>query len=246
MVRSIVVALSGPSGSGKSTAVAGLAQRPGWRALDEAFYRLRPRPGLGYRSSAELVALELRLLAEERRRFGEALRLAEAGVSVVADTGFLDPVDYTAGLVHLGLAPPGVLRPVLARARSFVRDGALGVADLTVHLQVSRRVRAGRVASDPRGHPRAFRERHELVGSMVARTVRPSIARALPGRVRVLRAFDRPAVLVARIERLAARTSPWADPSAAAERWLDVLERLVREPAGRRRSGSPRRRSGQS
>ncbi len=232
MSRSVVVALSGPSGAGKSTTVARVAEATGWVALDEAFYRLRPRPPLRFRSDRELAAIELRLLGEEARRFGEARRLSDDGVSVVADTGFLDPVDYTAGLVLLGRAQLATARAVLARARALATSGRLGIADLTVHLSVSPRARSERVRSDPRGHPRAFRERHELVGTLLARTVRPAVARQLPGRVVVVRAGASPAAVARRIVRRALRTRPLGDRSAAAGRWLAVLERLVDSRSG--------------
>ena len=242
MAHPIVVAVRGPSGSGKTTAVAELSRKRGWATLDEAFYRLRPRPGLRFASQGELRMLELRLLEEEARRYADARALAARGRPVVADTGFLDPVEYTAGLLLLGLATPATFRSVVRRARSLAVRRRLGVADLTVHLSVTPRARAARTAADPAGHPRVFRARHESVGRVVSRDLIPSLGRVVPGHVRVVRAVGPPRTVSARIETLARRTGPLRDGAASAVRWLDALLSL---PAVRASlAGRPPGRSG--
>lgn len=242
-MRSVVVALTGPSGAGKSTVTRALASEPGWVALDEAFYRLKPRPSLRFRSQRGLLALERRLLAEEGRRFREARELARRGRTVVADTAFLDPATYTAGLLLLGLASPGTFAATLRAAEGEVRAGRLGVPDLTVRLAVPPATRRHRTELDPQGHPRAFRARHEAVGRVEAERLLPALAAALPGRVRVVRA-DRPAEQVAaRVRGLVARARPLEDPSAAARRALEALLRLPALRAASRASGNLKRRT---
>ncbi len=229
-MRAIVVALSGPSASGKTTAVATLARREGWVPLDEAFYRLRPRPSLRIPTQAALRQLELRLLGEEARRFAEAQRIAADGRTVIADTSFLDPVGYTTGLLALGLASRPTFQAVVTRARDLARRHALGLPDLTVELTSSTASRAARAASDPTGHPRAFRHRHEVVGAAQRRGVLPWMRQRLPQRVRRVDARASPDAVIERIRAAAARTLPWDDPCRAAEALLAALAR--RPPLG--------------
>jgi thymidylate kinase len=242
-VRSVVVAIGGPSGAGKSTLTAALAERFGWSPLDEAYYRLRPRPSLRIGSRRALVTLERQLLAEEARRYQEAQRLAREGRLVVADTGFLDPVTYTAALYALGIADRASFRDVVVRARALARRGELGAPDLTVHLVVPAPVRRTRVLADPKGHPRAFRARHEAVGQLDDRLLLPWIARRFPGRVRLLPAVSSVETLARRVHAAAGRARPLRDPCAAAERLLATLDRLPMRPpalgaAGNLKSGT--------
>ena len=225
-VRAIVVALSGPSGSGKSTVAAILARRFGWARVDEAFDRIRPRPSLKFASQDGLLALELRLLEEEARRFGEARALALAGRSVVADTSFLDPVTYTAGLLVLGLATPASFRTVVDRAQALARQRRLGLPDLTARLSVAATTRRSRAAGDPARHPRAFRDRHESVGRVETALLVPWWRGALAGRMRVVRATAPAGSIAERIRRTASHTAPARDPSGAAARALEALSRL--------------------
>jgi predicted kinase len=225
-VRAIVVAVSGPSGSGKSTVAATLARRFGWARVDEAFDRIRPRPSLRFASQDRLLALELRLLDEEARRFEEAWALALAGRTVVADTPFLDPVSYTAGLLVLGLATPASFRTIVGRAQALARQRRLGLPDLTAHLSVAATTRRSRAAGDTARHPRAFRERHESVGQVEAALLVPWWRGRLPGRMRVVRAADPAASIAERIRRTASRTAPARDPCGAAARALEALSRL--------------------
>jgi hypothetical protein len=225
-VRAPVVALAGPSGSGKSTAVALLARRRGWVPLDEAYYRLRPRPALAIPTQRAIVRLELRLLEEESRRFRAARELSEGGRTVVADTPFLDPVEYTAGLRALGLASLTTLRAVARRARALASADALGVPDVTVHLLATASARRARVERDPLGHPRAFRDRHEAVGRAATNVLLPWLRRRYPRSVRVVRASATPPVVADRVRAVVARAVALSDPCRDAVRRIDGLLRL--------------------
>lgn len=242
-MRSVVVALSGPSGSGKTSVSEHLVRTLGWSWLDEAYYRLRPRPSLKILAQDRLRALELRLLDEEARRFAEARELAGRGRTVVLDTGFLDPVVYTAGLYALRLATPATWRAVRRHALALARRRRLGVADLTVRLAVPVPTRRRRAADDPRGHPRAFRQRHENVGEIEGALLTPRLEQALPGRFRRLRAVAPVATVAERIRRAARRTTPLRDPYRAAARAIQALERLPEPGASRHASGNLKRRT---
>ncbi|MFY9717656.1 MAG: hypothetical protein WAK40_06970, partial [Thermoplasmata archaeon] len=119
--RPVVVAVEGISGSGKSTLVARAADEFGWVPLAEAYDRLEPRPALGVRSAPALERVERQLFEEDGRRFEAAQALVRRGATVLADTGFLGPLTYTAGLVALGAVPPRIQRHLLDRARRWGR-----------------------------------------------------------------------------------------------------------------------------
>jgi len=223
--RGVVVAVAGPSASGKSTVVDAAARRYGWVPLDEAYYRLPRRPRLTWSSERELRRLELRLLAEEARRFVEARSWAARGRTVVVDTPFLDPVAYTAGLFRIGLARRGTLDAVLSRARALAEHGRLGVPDLTVALSVPAATRRERAARDPLRHPARLRARHEAVGRAEAVVAVPCLRRAAPGRVRALRAVGSAGSVAARLRAAVAGTSPLGDPCSVALRALEALRR---------------------
>jgi len=236
-VRSIVVALSGPSGAGKSTTAAQLGQQYGWAPLPEAYDRLRPRPALTWASETTLRRLELRLLREEARRFGEARSIAATGRTVIADTSFLDPVEYTAGLRLIDLASPATFDTVVARARALVGERRLGLPDLTVQLAVSAGARRGRAARDPRRHPPALRPRHEAVGRAEESVLVPTLRRLFPRRFAVVDGTAPPATAARRIALLARTVSPLPDPFRAAARALEAIDRAARPRAGPGRSG---------
>jgi len=225
-VRSVVVALGGASGSGKSTVAAALARELGASVVDEAFYRLHPRPSLALGSPERLGSLEGRLVEEEARRYRDAQALAGSGRTVVADTSFLDPVSYTVGLALLGLADARTLGRVLDRALGLARTGRLGVPDLTVYLSVPARTRRRRVALDTVGHPAAYRDRHERVGAIERTILLPWLARALPGRVRSARGDGPVEAVVRRVRHALGRARPLGDPCRAAVRVLEGFSRL--------------------
>jgi len=243
-VAAILVALSGPSGAGKSTVAAALARRDRWAKVDEAFDRLVPAPDLRFASQRELRRLELRLLGEEARRFAEARRWVRAGQTVVADTPFLDPVGYTAGLFVLGLASVSTFRAVVQRARGLARDGQLGVPDLTVELCVASTTRLARAARDAARHPAVLRDRHEAVGAVDGAILLPWWQHRFPGRVRMVGAERQVDLVAERVRALASRTAPLRDPCGAGARALEALVRLpaLREPldrSGKVKKGTP-------
>ncbi len=210
-----IVALEGESAVGKSTVAALLARRVDGALLAEAYDRLRPSPSLSFRNDRELFVLETALLREEVRRYRAARALALRGLTVVADTGFLGPLSYTAGLVVLGRCAPATYARLLRAATPLLRAGSLGVADLTVLLTAPRAVLARRAARDPGRHPAEFRERHRAVGRLERSQFLGELARAFPGRVVRVSATGEPERTVGRIEkRLAGLT-------------------VLREPAGR-------------
>lgn len=226
-MRGRIVAIEGPSAVGKSSVARILAAEAGTRVLLEAFERLRPRPSLEFQSAAELGALELALLEEEARRYREAVRDAARGITVVADTGFLGPISYTAGLVRLGYGPPEVLSSVLARARELAARGAWGVPDLIVYLDAPRPERDRRAQGDAKGHPARLYARHARVARFERTLYRTVVGPTAPARLRFVRATGGPDAVARRIARAADRVPGRRPSRAAAERLLGAIERSV-------------------
>jgi hypothetical protein len=237
--RRAVIAVEGPSGAGKSEAVRRAAATLGAVVLPEAVERIRPSPSIDFRSTGELRRLERALLEEEGRRFRDARRRAGAGQRVIADTGFLGPISYTAGLVREGVAPRTLLDDLVARAaRAALRD-AWGLPDVVVALRTPAHLRRQRAAGDPVGHPAALRDRHERVGRFEARLLAAAVAPVLGPRFRTISGSGRPSVVAARLARVAARsTAPPRSPADA----LRALGAVATFGFGSPRSPSPRRR----
>ena len=231
--RGRLVAVEGGSASGKTTLVAAAASALGWRALPEAFDRLDPAPSLEFGSARELTQLEATLLAEEARRYREARRLCATGITVLADTGFLGPLTYTIGLVQLGYAPATVTASLLARARSLVESGRLGLPDLTVYLRTTAPERMGRARADGSRHPPRLFARHEAVGRFERRFFERELASVRPSGFRTLRADAPTAVLTRRLRAIV--TTADARP-ASRDETLALLTRLARPARGMRRS----------
>lgn len=211
--RGRIIALEGPSGSGKSTLAARLASDRGWALLAEAVDRIYPPVSLRFSSPTELLRLERRLLEEEARRFTTARELSAQGETVLADTGFVGPVSYTAGLLAMGRCPSATYLAIVRAASALASGSSLGLPDLSVYLEVPARERARRAAADPDRHPKEFRQRHEDVGLFEQTVFRPWLAVRLPGRVRRLRAIHAPEELAGRIVRLGRDTRPLRDPA---------------------------------
>lgn len=234
-----LVAIEGPSASGKTTLVRTAARRFGWVVLPEAFDRLAPAPSLEFDSPEDLLLLEETLLSEEARRYAEARQRCAVGRTVLADTGFLGPVTYTRGLVELGRSPPSVARSLDRSARALLRNGGLGIPDLTVYLVTSERERVRRAERARTDHPRGLFERHEAVGALERRLFETRFPRALPSRFRTLSAESSPATLAAALRRLVA-----AAPPVPAVQWegLQLLRTLGPVAAPRRgRNAGPNR-----
>ncbi len=185
-----ILALEGASGAGKSTVTRAAARAYGWVRLAEAFDRL-DRPDLDFRTESELRWIERTLLREDARRFAEARRLRERGRIVVADTGFLGPLTYTAGLVALGIAPREVFDEIEALACRLGRDSAYGLPDVVVYLDVPETTRRRRAGKDARRHPSELDRRHATVARFERGFYRDLRAQLAPGAVRFVRA-DRP------------------------------------------------------
>lgn len=218
---------------GKSTTARLLRERRGWGTLPEACARLRPPPSLEFGSPSELIALEEELLAEECRRYREARRRCRRGESVVADTGFLGPLTYTAGLVALGRSPRSVLRTIRRAVEvRFVR-GELGWPDGTIYLDLEPSGLRRRTANDPLGHPESLAERHRAVARFERRFFLRSLARRWPERVVLLRASASPEAVARRADAIASgfpRFEPSLEETVAA---LDPLAANSRSPAVR-------------
>ena len=216
-----VVALEGQSGVGKTAVSRAVAGRTGAMRIAEAADRLRPRPTLRYRSPAGLRRLETRLLAEEGRRYATARRARTLGRLVVADTGFLGPLTYSAGLARLD--PAFDVRPTLAQsARRLEAAGMWGPADLHVVLVAPSREIARRLARAPAAHPEDLRDRHARVGRAELATWRRLGRTTLPGRIAFVSATGPVEAVVGRVVRAVDRARegtpppPPAGPVAAA------------------------------
>ncbi len=221
--RAPIVALEGPSAAGKSTVAAALQSRHGWAIVAEAADRLDPPPSLRFADDEQLYRLERRLLEEDARRFRTAREIAARGTAVVADTGFVGTVSYTAGLVATGDCRPTTYVRLMDRAERLARHDRLGMADLSVVLRTSPRVRAERAAADPERHPPEFWSRHEEVGRFEAGVFWPWLTGRLPGRVVEVRASGRPERIAGRISVRATGVALLRQPSGTAAR---VLARL--------------------
>ncbi len=201
-----LVAVEGPSAAGKSRTVRAAARRLGVTALPEAYDRLRPRPPLSWATNAQLLRLEQGLLREDARRFREGRRLADAGATVLADTGFLGPLTYTAGLVRQGLAPPSVLHRLVRTARTWGAAGRWGLPDAIRFLRTPGAERRRRAASDPRGHPSLLQARHQSIARDEQRFYRTVVARELGPQFRYLSGTGSPDGVVDRLVRALPRS----------------------------------------
>ena len=226
-MRGAIVAVEGPSAAGKSRVVGTLAARPGAWPLAEAFDRLSPRPSLDFASPSELLDLELTLLTEESRRFRLAARAAARGTRVIADTGFLGPLSYTAGLVRLDLAPSAVLVALLTEARRLVRRGAWGLPDAVLYLEVAPAERERRARADPAGHPAGLYERHAAVAALERETYRRDLAPLLGDRLRFVRGEGTPDEVARRVERIARAVVGEAPSGPRSARALEAISRSV-------------------
>lgn len=210
-----------------------------WAPIDEAFDRLDPAPSLEFESPQELLRLEGTLLSEEVRRYREARELCGEGRTVIADTGFLGPLTYTLGLVEFGRVPSPVVRSLGRSVRRLLREGSLGVPDLTVYLETTARERARRARVGAGRHPRDLFSRHEAVGAIERRCFRSVLGTALPSRFRVLSAHSSPVRLVWKLGVVVEGAS---DTSTSPTEALRFVSRLLAPGTPRRRTrGRPNR-----
>lgn len=221
--RAALVALEGPSGVGKSTLGARLARILDAVPLAEAVDRIEPSPDLGFRTEPELLRLERSLLTEDARRFVTAQRWTDKGRVVVADTGFLGTLSYTAGLVSLHLALPRTLRQLVVDARALTGRGRLGLPDLTIYLSAPPRSIAHRLRLSGSRHPQELRARHRRVGRFEHDVFRPWLGRVAPRRVLEFRAVGPPGPGANRLALLVARASPLRERSRPLGHALDRL-----------------------
>lgn len=236
MPQGRVVAVEGASAAGKTTLVSRLAPLAGWTGLPEAWVLIAPRPDLDFHSERELLRLELKLLEEEARRYRVARESAKRGATVLADTGFLGPLTYTAGLVALGRAPKAVAKILASETRRLAADGRWGLPDGILYLDVGRKERDRRAALDPAGHPEGLYARHARVGELERALWRGPLGRALDGRVRVLRAAGPREELDLRVAREV--VGAWPAPANGKTLRL-AIHAVTRFPADVRRGTEP-------
>jgi hypothetical protein len=203
-----IIAVEGPSGAGKSTLVREASRRFGWTALAEAYDRIDPPPDLAYRSVEELDRIERQLLRQELGRYREARQRAVQGEIVVADTGFLGPLTYTAGLVALGLAPARLLNDLQRLVPASERSAGWGVPDHVVYLDVGASARRARAKRDPVRHPIFLMGRHSAVGVFERRYYHQLSLTELSGRVHFVRSGRPPSRVAERVRVLVGRFHP--------------------------------------
>jgi hypothetical protein len=219
-----LVAVEGPSAAGKSRAVATAARALGVPALPEAYDRLRPRPSLTASTDAGWLRLERRLLLEDARRYQEARRATDRGATVLADTGFLGPLTYTVGLVHLGLASRSVLSELVRLAGGLRDDGRWGLPDAVLFLRTPESERRRRAVLDPVHHPAEFQERHQSVAADEARLYRTVVAPEFGSRFRYVLGIGGTEGVATRLDG-ALRRSRVAGPRPSLERILRGIDR---------------------
>ena len=244
--RGRLVALEGPSGVGKSRVAAAATRRFGWAVLAEAYDRLDRTPSLRFADDEALLSLETVLLEEDARRFRDAEHLVAEGATVLADTGFVGTVSYTAALAATGQCRPATWRRLLGRAEALARRSLLGLPDITVCLVAPEELRAEREARDPRRHPAEFRARHREAGLYEAEVFWPWLASRLPRRVAVVRSVGPPEQVAGRLDRLLRRGSRARAPAALLDRALVALARagLPTRPGSEGGAPPPLRRTG--
>jgi thymidylate kinase len=242
------VALEGPSGVGKSTLVRSLIRATGRSGLAEAVDGAVDPPSLRFRTRAELLRIERRLVELERERYREAVRRRRSGELLVLDTGFLGPLTYSWGVVQLRGASWSVVEDVRRRLIAALELGDWGLPDLTVYLDAPDAVVDARARSAALGHPPDLRERHARVGAFERPLWTGTIATVAPGRVVAVSAIGSVTTVTRRIvevmRRAPLRARPSHNEAAAVLALFRSGSRRSRRPASlatvKSRASSPR------
>jgi thymidylate kinase len=228
-VRAEVIAIEGLSGSGKTTVVRALSRLPGIKTVSEAYDRFPRRPSLYFDTPDELLRLELRLLAEDTRRYTESRRAERSVTQVVTDTDFLGTLTYVRGLATEIDARWNVLAPLLQRARTELERGSWGLADRYLYLTLPPDQALARATGAPTTHPEPLRDRHHRVGLSEREFYLRRLPVLLPDRVESVAATGTAEAIVSEIRRRLLRTAP---PTTAQEagRVLAWFDRTANTP----------------
>lgn len=219
-----IVAIEGLSGAGKTTVSRRVAEALGGRWLREAYDRLGRTVPLGYSTRAELLRIEETFLLDESRRYTEAVQAKRLGFTTIADTGFLGPLTYAAGLVRELQDPFDVRAPIVRELEGLHRRARWGLPDLHVYLDAPPRVRRQRATLDRAGHPEEFIARHETVGQYERRFWLTTGRRYLPGRVIVVQSAGPVDTVVRRVvDRIQRSPIREAPPASALPPLLTAL-----------------------
>jgi thymidylate kinase len=224
--RPTVIAIEGLSGAGKTTLVNALAATTSYATIAEAVDRLPRRPSLRFRSVTELLGLERMLLAEDIRRYSEAVRRRAAVGTVVVDTDFLGTLTYVLGLARQVDTRWNVLPPLLETVREALGAGAWGIADRYLYLATSPSTALQRAATAAASHPAGLRGRHDRVGRWEREFFLRRLPLLLPGRVDVLEGGASVPDLVREVHGRLERTVPLATVEDA-RRVVTWLERAA-------------------
>jgi thymidylate kinase len=236
-----LIALEGLSGAGKSTVSRALARALGGTQVEEAYWRLSPRPSLDFAGDKELLRLERRLVREEFRRYAEAVRLMRQGDDVVLDTDLFGPLTYVRGLEMLGRAGPAVLAKLADQYREGLLRHRWAPPDLTVYLRVSEATAQRRAVRSRRRHPQRWQARHLAVGRTERRLYTDQLSPILGRRWYPVAATVPVAVVVARVVRRITTKMPPGRPSPALG--LRLLHAILQRSANNHPNAETQRRS---
>jgi hypothetical protein len=148
---------------GKTTIGRAVAAALGFVFLPEAATLARPSPTLEFGSPGELLAIELELLASERRRAGAVRRLRRDGVDVLLDTSPVGPATYTMGVARLRPEYRTVAERVVDEVTRDLRAERLPTPERVLYLDAGRSTLRRRAAAARGSHPAELTRRHWAV-----------------------------------------------------------------------------------
>lgn len=180
--RAPLLSIAGLSAAGKSRFLSALVREGTARSLAEPWTTLRPRPALGVDRLAPLLALERRLLREERRRFRRAERLARAGSAVWLDAPPIGPITYGRGLCAL-LGLPWAADVWLGAMGPDGGPALLRLTDLVLYLRAEPLTTLRRALDRPRSSHSGHEVQHLVVGLLEERFWLEEFRRAFPDRL---------------------------------------------------------------